>query len=278
MNEPREYKNSVFYTLLVIIIVGISIFALLFVIGVEQTGFIMLPLAVVFTIFSIAFLYMAASATAVSEDEISSKTLFGVKTLKWSEIARVSGRGQTIKLHNFDSDVTITLRPRQPGYEEIIERIGAKRPDLFDPKECSKASKGWMGLINLLAASLLGLGFSALGVFAYIISDSKDTKDIMISVACVLMGLFFTGMYLFVPWSVAIQEKSITVGYLFKRKRLTIEDISSISLGVAQTRRGGRNYYVFIGKRDGVGIQISGLKPSVPIVYLVLKNWYKQNA
>jgi len=277
MNQPREYKNSLFYTLLVIIVVGASIFTLLALIGVEQTGFIMLPLAVVFAIFSAAFLYTAVSKTSVSEDEISSKNLFGTKTLKWSEIARVSGNGYATKLHNSDGDVTVALSSRLPGYQEVVELIGAKRPELFNPQGYSKMSKGLMGVVSVLALSFMGLGFSALGVFAYIISDSKDMKDVMLSAAGVLMGLAFTGMYLFAPWSVTIQGRSLTIGYLFTRKTLTAEEIASINFGHAQTRRGGRNYYVLIAKKGGAGIQISGLKPSVPIAYLVLKNWHTQN-
>lgn len=272
MNEPREYKNSIFYTLLVIIIVGGSIFALLAVIGIEQTGFIMLPMAVVFGIFSISFLYMAASRTTISEDEISSKTMFSTKTLKWNEIARVSGSGYAIKLHNVHEDVIVAVSPRLPGYQEIVEQIGIKRPDLFNPQQYSKMRGS---LLRVLAQSLVGLSIIGVAVFVFTIRKSEDSLfPLVLTIAA---GLFIIGAALLAPQSVLIQGKSIIIGYLFTRKTLTAAEVSSIYFGYAQTRRGGKNYYMLISIRQGSAIRISRLKPSLPIAYLVLKNWHKQN-
>jgi hypothetical protein len=75
--------------------------------------------------------------------------LLGSKTLRWTEIARVSGRGYGIKLHNFDEDVTVAPMYRLPGYEEVIEWIGRKRPDLFGAQEFSEMKRGYLQLLRL---------------------------------------------------------------------------------------------------------------------------------
>lgn len=273
MNLPRENKNSVFYALLVIIVVGASIFGLLFAIGVEKTGFIMLPLAVVFTIFSMGLLYLSASKTVASEDEITSKTMFSAKTLKWSEVARVSGSGHAIKLHNSDGDVTIAISPRVPGYQEIVEWLGAKRPDLFNQQEYSRVR---VNLLSILMRLFGGLSLIIIGILPFILGDYS--REVMISfIITILVGVYIIGAALFAPWAVSIQGKSIEIGYLFTHKTLTVHDVSSVYFGYSQTRRGRRNYYVQISKREGSVVRFSSLKPSMPIAYLIFKNWYTQS-
>ncbi len=272
MNLPRENKNSVFYALLVIIVVGASIFGLLFAIGLDKTGFIMLPLAVVFAIFSMGLLYLSASKTVVSEDEVTSKTMFSQKTLKWSEVARVSGSGHAIKLHNSDGDVTIPISPRLVGYQEIVEWLGAKRPDLFNQQEYSRVR---VNLLSILMQLLGGLSLIIFGVLPFILGD-YSSRVIISFIVIILMGFYIIGAALLAPWSISIQGKTIEIGYLFSRKTLTVHDVSSVYLGYSQTRRGRRNYYVQISKREGRAVRFSSLKPSMPIAYLVFKNWHTQ--
>ncbi|MBV5350438.1 hypothetical protein JZU71_04760, partial [bacterium] len=75
----------------------------------------------------------------------------GGKSLRWSEISRVSGRGYGIKLHNFDGDVAVAPSPQLHGYEEVVEWIGIKRPDLFNPLEYSEMKRGVSTLALIIA-------------------------------------------------------------------------------------------------------------------------------
>lgn len=79
-------------------------------------------------------------------------------------------------------------------------------------------------------------------------------------------------------FSKRIKWKKITsrVKYLFSEKTLLADEIVSIALSFTQTRN-GKNYFILISQSNRKSLRISGLSPSLPIAYLVLKNWHKQN-
>ncbi|MBK9206779.1 MAG: hypothetical protein IPL71_00110 [Anaerolineales bacterium] len=125
---------------------------------------VMIPFALLFVFLFIFLVVRATAQTIISEDEISTKTLLGTKSLRWSEVSRVSGRGYAIKLHNFDGDVTVAPATQLPGYDEVVNWIGMKRPDLFSPLEYAEMKKNWAGTIifSMVGLFLLaGLGFCA---------------------------------------------------------------------------------------------------------------------
>ncbi|HNE69317.1 MAG TPA: hypothetical protein PLE39_13115, partial [Anaerolineales bacterium] len=128
MNEPRVYKHSPIQFIILIVVMGFVFVAMFFNLD-WNTPSILFPISLIILI-AVAGLAAATQKTILSDDEISSQSLFGMKTLRWSEITRVSGRGYVIKLHNFDGDVTVAPSPNLPRYEEVIEIIGNKRPDL----------------------------------------------------------------------------------------------------------------------------------------------------
>jgi hypothetical protein len=219
-------------------------------------------------LFFVTFLSMT-SKTIISDDEISSQSILGTKILRWSEIHRVSGRGYGIKLHNFDGDVTVSPSQRLPRYEEVIEWIGVKRPDLFSPQEFGEMTKSWVVTIFLPMLGLLFMGIA----FFFFIQSSDALFPLLIFF---IIGLLIIGMTLTSPQAISIQGNSIVIGYLFKQRTLPASEITSINLRYTQTRN-GKQYYVALDLSSRSTIRISGLSPSLPIVYLVLKNWHRKN-
>jgi hypothetical protein len=269
MNEPRVYKHSAWNLILLSAIFGI-LFVVFLIQLLNGDWTTTLPILLVFgVIFSIS-LFSITSKTVISEDEISAQNILGTKTLRWSEINRVSGRGFSIKLHNFDGDMTVAPNSQLPGYEEVIEMIGAKRPDLFNPQEYGEMSKSWMDTLLLPIFGLLAIGF---GIFIFIDSDGFIFPVLI----AFIVGFAFIGMTLAAPQAVSIQGNSIVVGYLFNQKTLRADEIASVSLNFTKTRN-GKNYFVAINPKSGKTIRISGLSPSLPVAYLVLKNWHKKNS
>ena len=269
MNEPRVYKNPPWNFILTAVI-----FAFIFI------GFVIsgasgdltsgIPILGFFAVLFLISAFSMTSKTIISEDEISSQTLLGTKTLRWSEISRVSGRGYGIKLHNFDGDVTVAPSSQLPDYEEVIEWIGAKRPDLFTPQEYGEMSRSWLGMLPLPIFGLLAIGF---GIFIF-----ADSNDFLFPVFIAFgVGVVFIGMALAAPQSVSIQGNSITVGYLFNQKTLRADEIASVNLSYTKSRN-GKNYFVALNPKSGRAIRLSGLTPSLPVAYLVLKNWHKNSA
>ncbi|HNO83371.1 MAG TPA: hypothetical protein PKM54_01965, partial [Anaerolineales bacterium] len=109
MNEPRVYKHSPIQFIILIVVMGFVFAAMFFNLD-WNTPSILFPISLIILI-AVAGLVAATQKTILSDDEISSQSLFGMKTLRWSEITRVSGRGYVIKLHNFDGDVTVAPSP-----------------------------------------------------------------------------------------------------------------------------------------------------------------------
>jgi hypothetical protein len=269
MNEPRIYKQPVF-NWIAIVFLTIVLFGGVFGMSISRDFTLLLIFAIIFILLIGFSIFSLTAKTIISEDEISSQNLLGTKTLRWSEISRVSGSGYGIKLHNYDGDVTVAPSPQLPGYEEVIEIIGAKRPDLFNPQEYSEMTRGWMGILAQSFAGLVAIGF---GIFIYL-----DTKEFVFPlIFAFVIGLVIIGMAVFAPQSVTIDGNSIIVNYLFNQKTLRANEIDSISLGYTQTRN-GKNYYVQITQKSGGNIRISNVKPNLPVAYHVLKNWHKKNA
>jgi hypothetical protein len=230
---------------------------------------VMIPFALMFAFLFIYVVFTATAQTMISNDEISTKNLLGTKSLTWGEINRVSGRGYRIKLHNLDDDVTVAPSPQLPGYLEVIEWIGVKRPDLFNPQEYGEMSKSWAGTIVL---PVIGLLFIGVGIFILTQNDQLFFPLLIF----LIIGLIFVGTPLASPQAVTIQGSSIVLGYLFNQKTLPADEIVSFDLSYTQTRN-GKNYFIAINLVNRKSIRISGLSPNLPVAYLVLKNWHKKN-
>ncbi len=274
MNEPRVYKNSPFLLVFVIIIFGILFIGLgLSLVSVLNNWLIMVPVLLLFGILFIVLVLSSTAQTIISDDEITSKNLLGTKTLKWSEISRVSGAGNRIKLHNFDGDVTVAPQPQLPGYPEVVEWIGTKRADLFNPQEYSELSRNWLITLLFPLGGLLIIGTS---FFAYTVSS--DSNETLLPYALAgFAGLFLISMVFTSPQSISMQGNSMVVKYLLNQKTLLASEVASVRMGFTQTRN-GKHYFILINQTNGKNIRLSGLRPSLPVAYLVLKTWHEKNS
>lgn len=272
MNQPRVYKNSPFVYGLLFVMFVVLFGAIFFASGDDDFSnlFVMIPFALVFVFLFLFLVFNATAQTITSDEEISTKNLLGTKSLKWSEINRVAGRGNAIKLYNFNDDTVIVPSPQLPGYPEVVEWIGIKRPDLFDPQEYSEMSKSWVSVILVSLSGLLllfGLGY-------FVLTQAND-----VLIPFLIFGVFWLitiGMTLATPQKVSIQGNSIEIAYLFSKKTLSANEITSIDLSFTQTRN-GKNYFIAIYLTNRKLIRASGLNPNLPVACLVLKNWHKKN-
>jgi len=225
------------------------------------------------------FVYTVFTYTAktiVSEEEITTQTLLGSKTLRWTEVHRVSGRGYGIKLHNFDEDVTVAPMYRLPGYEEVIEWIGRKRPDLFGAQEFSEMRRGlWQVFGSLIAITAV---FGMAGAFLWASDpEALTSTDTIFPLIFLVIIIFAIGISLLsTPKSIALEGGTLRLHYLLNEKTILANEVVSIHYTYTQTRNGKR-YFIAINLADRKTVRISGLSIGLPIVYLVLKNWHARN-
>ncbi len=274
MNEPRVYKHSPFQFVVLILMFGFILVAMFFNMDLGD-GSMLIPVAILLLVVIISITSLTQK-TIISEDEISSQSLLGTKTLRWSEINRVSGRGYSIKLHNLDGDITVVPSPNLPGYEEVVESIGNKRPDLFNPREYDELKSGSFPLLAGLIFTVLFVGmFAGFGLLLY---NSPDVAPVMIAPLIIFLVIVavFVGMMFFRPRSLVLDGRSMSIKYFLSEKTLLADEIQSVQF-TFQRSRNGKIYFVLLHLVNRKSVRISGLNPSLPVVYLVLKNWHKQN-
>jgi hypothetical protein len=276
INEPRIYRRSPVQFILVmglLVIFGITILRTL-----PRSDYIVLiPFAVILVIAFLSALYTMIQKTTISDDGISTQTFLGEKSLRWGEISRVSGRGYGIKLHNFDGDVTVAPSSQLPGYEEVVEWIGVKRPDLFSPMEYGEMKRS-VSILVLLAVFVVFLVGTLLvaGILFFYNKESSAPLFPMVFVILTIVILFFVVSF-FQPQSLTLDGKSLRLKYLSSEKTLLTDEIESVDFRFSQSRN-GKSYFILITQKDKKSLRISGLGPGLPIVYLVLKNWHTKNS
>lgn len=268
INEPRTYRHPVIQLVMLVMMFGIL--AIGFLVSGSGTN---ITSSIPFLLFiAVIFMFSLFSLTAkitISDEEISTTNLLGTKTLRWSEIESVSGRGYGIKLHNRDGDVTVSPNPQLNGYDEVIEFIGSKRPDLFSPQDYGEMTKRWTGIVMLIVISVLLFG---MGLFLVTQTSAGMIPLIFFLIVAGLMAFVFLSM----PKSVVLDGDTLLVKYYFREVLLRAHEIASLSLGYTRSRN-GKNYFIRADLINKKYIRLSNIGSSLPISYLVLKNWHKQH-
>ena len=273
MKEPRVYKTSPILLVFIVILFVFFLGILLFAFGPDSLGF-MIPLAVL-SLFLFGAIFVAlVSKTIVSEDEIAVQGLFGTKSLKWMDVGRVSGWGYAMKLHSRDEDVTMSISPRLPGYQEVIELVGAKRPDLFSPLQYGEIRRGLSPFIGMFLVSLVLIGASVAFVLATMGDPDVTFSSYMplLVFAGIVLVMFATTLS--IPRSLTLDGNTMNLKYFFNEKSIRTDEIANIQLAYTQSRN-GRHYYIALHLTDRKTIRLSGLGISLPVAYLVLKNWHR---
>lgn len=269
LSEPRTYRYSTLRLVLLVVLLlllGIVPFLIL-----GQGSFLYLLLSFGFIgLTMLIATYSLTRSTTISSEGLSTRTLLGDRSLRWSEIDSVSGRGHTIKLHNRDGDVTVAPSPHLPGYPEVIEAIGTKRPDLFNSANYGVMSRSWLNSLLFLVGGLLIIG---IGIYLYF--DSDETMMPIVFLGVVSLG-FIASIFMSVL-SLRLDGALLTVHYLLSKTSLSANKIHSIILTALQTRT-GKSYHITISTSHNHMIRFSGIGPSLPIVYLVLKTWHQAHA
>lgn len=272
MNEPRVYKTSPILLVMIVVLFVFLLGVLVFAFGPNPIGF-MVPL-VLFSLFLFGAIFVVlTSKTVISDDEITVQNLLGTKTLRWTEIGRASGSGYSIKLHSNNEDVTLAVSPRLPGYEQIIDFIGTKRPDLFSPQDYSEMRRGVVPYLGMVLFVLFMAGVAITFIFATLGDPDVTPSTYMPLFFIVAVVLFLVVTTLSVPRSLTLEGRTINLKYLFSEKTLNVDEIAFIQFGFTQSRN-GKHYFIDLHLTDRKKIRITGLGTSLPIAYLVLKNWH----
>lgn len=269
INEPRTFRHPPFQTVMLVFIFG----ALAIGLAVSWDGAgdaSILPIAAFLVLVFLFSLYSLTMKTTISDEEISTQSLLGTRTLTWAEINHVSGWGHAIKLHNMDDGVTVAPSPQLAGYHEVVDFIGTKRPDLFSPQEYSEMSRSWYGyiLMSVIALFVVGTGL-------FLLTQAGST-GVIIFLFFLILALFMAYVTFSMPKSLNLEGDTLFIKYFFNEKSIRAHEIATLSLNYTQTRN-GKNYFVRVDLTNKKYTRISGIGPNLPVVFLVLRNWHKKH-
>lgn len=267
-DEPRIYRHST-AQLRSQMLLGVLGALMLLGVGLYEKEYLLFVFAGIGGII-FGSIHSSRLKTIISDDGIFTRNIFGEKILRWSEISRVSGRGNEIRLHNFDGDVTLVPSGELAGYEEVVEQIGIRRPDLFDAANYPIFKKGTeYGLIlPIIGALTIGLG-----AFLWIQVGEFGTLPF---IAFLPIGLIVFGISAAAPQSVQAQGNSLRIRYLWREKTISAAEIQSVELAYQQSKN-SKNYFVRLNLFNQSAVKLTGLNLSMPVVYLILKNWRGKN-
>lgn len=213
-------------------------------------------------------LFYATSSVRISNEEITTSRLLGSKSLRWSEIARVSMRAQSLRLHNRDEDLTLSIDSQLDDYREILDIIFSKRSDLFDEHDPGLSS-GW-----LLSLFIVGFGLCIIAVSVFLFFVSEEFERIF-SLILFALGVFVILYWFLSPKRLTLESKSLIVGYLFKEVSYSAEEIQSVSLEKRRTRE-GYVYLVQINLKSGKKIRPPTFKQGSTLTYQILRRWHQR--
>lgn len=209
--------------------------------------------------------YLSSSVTT-SDLKISTRTLFGSKSLMWSEIGRVSSRGASLRLHSRKADVVLTVHPRLDGSAEIFNLIFSKRADLFDlykndPFSCSTTTT--------IGTLVMGLLFVILALFLYFYKNYFFVPGVLGLLFCIQ-----SVTYLYInPRNITLENSRLIVNYVNKSISYSAGDIAAIQMGVTPQKQ---FVDVFMVLKDKRVMKMPRFKQALFIVYPVLKQWHEK--
>jgi len=258
----KTYRHS-FGKLALMFLGGLFVAYIIYASG--ELDYILLGMAGIIFVVSISY---AASSVKISNDEIVTGSLLGSRSLRWTEISRVSMRGQSLRLHNRDEDMTLSLDSQLDGYPEILDIIFNKRPDLFEVENNVITRSVW-GSIVAIGFGLLMMAISVAVFF------TVDATGIILSVVFFIFGLFLIGSWLLGAQSLELESQSMTFVYLYRRVSYTVGDISSITLEKRRTRN-GYIYFVQANLVSGKKVKLPAFKQGSALIYQILKRWHSK--
>ena len=231
-------------------------------------------MVVIFVASLFAFLPYIVSKVKISNEEITANSLLGSKSLKWSEIGHVSPRSQSLRLHDRDENVILTLDAQLEGYIEILDLIFSKRPNLFD-LNVSESKVFLRGI----GTHILVIGFGLMIILLSVLAFMEQDQDINWLFALIFLGL---GLYIIISWFLSpqgftLENQTLFVKYLFKETSYKVSDINAITLEKRQTKE-GYIYFVQVNPKTGKPIKLSGFKQGSAMTYQILKRWHAKAA
>ena len=205
------------------------------------------------------------SSVTISDLGITTKSLFGKRSLPWAEIRQVSSKGSSLKLHNRDGHNTVVINPQVERSVEIFDALYSRRPDLFSIKKNNPLVRNFRNDLIFLA---IGLLLIILSLLLYVYRNYFFASG--------LAGLFFIAWPVFKSYSsphkITLENDCLIVKYANRSTSISADAIAGVEIGKTK-----QNQFKFVAVifRDNSIMEIAGFKQSPFIIYPVLSKWHQ---
>lgn len=216
----------------------------------------------------ILLILFLTTSVAISDTGITTRNLLGKKSLQWSDIRQVSSKGSSIKLHNRDHSISLSISPRLDHSVEIFDLIYSKRPDLFSIKKNNQFLRSYR---DNLISMVLGLLLIILSVILYFYNQYSFITG---ALGLLLCARSLYGWYSSPRW-VTLENDCLIANYINRSYSISANDIAAIQIEKTKQNQFRSVAVVF---RDTNTMEISGFKQSPFIIYAVLRKWHQMYA
>lgn len=274
MNEPRTYRHpSLQYALVLLSMLMLGGGLLLMgSLGGDPWGAVFVGIMFLFILGY--YVFTLSNTVTLSDAGIAARNLLGEKSLAWGEIQQAGGGGG-LKLKNMDGDVTVSIPSDLPGFEEIVETVGAKCPALFAAQEFAEVDSGLRFFLPFGLLAILAGGALAFPTLIFRGFTSLPAAALLPMIGLAVLFLFILGTALSTPRAITQDGNILRIQYLGRERSLSADEIEAVELKY-QSTRSGRVYHPSLRLNNGKNVRISGLRLGAAVMYLVLKEWHKR--
>ncbi len=200
----------------------------------------------------------------ITEHGIGSYRFGHENSLRWDEIGEIKSKGieGDLTLISHTGDKKIKVSAQVAGFEEILDRLREKRPDLCR----QRVFHGGVGLQILLV--LMGLLLIAVGLNG--LREGHWPSLILVVFGCAPIVFIFDLVRL-----LDFQGNELKIKKAFRERKIPGLEIKEIWLREISTNE-SISYAVLVELKKGKPIPLGNFREGAPILYNSLKLWLKE--
>jgi hypothetical protein len=251
----------------------------------------MLLVACGLSLASLASIWVVSSKVEVSEEGISSSSMFGLirSQVKWDEIARVNSAAMGNKLALVTKKgSSVKINSQVSGYPTIVKILREKRPDLFNIVSPGYAENVRDGYIpTQQATGFTGKRVFKKGMFRRFGSYIVIAPFLLVMIRALftdqehifeasLATMFFLLMMLppfFEVFEVTVMGNKITVVSMVDEKEFDARQIREVTIKSVR-RKGAVFHFPVLVTEKGKKYSLQGFSEGTEILYGFLLNWW----
>ena len=226
---------------------------------------IMIPIAIAVTV----YFWWSIFRVEVSDHEISTFRIGQKRSIRWDEIGEVRSKAleNDLLLTSRDGDKKVKISSQIVGYEEVIDQLRKKCPDLWknEPSRTFHQS-----IRSPLFMSLFAFLFIAVGTKGLIEKDS-----IISSLVVFALGLVIVAMLSGIAWLAEIQNDELCLRTVWGEKKIKVSEIKNIRLAGQDTGYSTVTHFVIIELVNNKSVRLGNFREGIPMLYNSLKSWFE---